>query len=77
MNKLIKYLKYNILILIGIIIGIIGGFIYWKIIGCKSGTCPITSSWFLSSIYGGLMGGLIFSLFKKEKENNNENPIQN
>ncbi len=79
MNKISKYLKSNLLILIGVGFGFIGGLIYWKFVGCASGTCPITSTWFGSAIYGSLMGGLIFSLFvkndkkitKKETDENN------
>ena len=53
-EKIRKYL----VTLSGILLGVIGGFIYWKYAGCTSGTCPITSSWKIMLIYGGLMGGL-------------------
>ena len=53
--------------LIGIFIGSIAGFMYWKLIGCASGTCMITSKPLNSSLYGALMGFLIFGMFKKEK----------
>ena len=51
----------------GIIIGATGGFLYWQQIGCVSGTCRITSKWHNSTAYGALMGGLLFSMFKKGK----------
>ena len=51
----------------GIILGAIGGFLYWQQIGCSTGTCAITSKWHNSTAYGGLMGGLLFSMFKKNK----------
>ncbi|MBM3412242.1 MAG: hypothetical protein FJY19_02550 [Bacteroidetes bacterium] len=60
----------NKLTIIGVVLGAIGGFIYWQQIGCVSGTCPITSSWFNSTAYGALMGGLLFSLFKQQKKEN-------
>lgn len=41
-----------------ILAGIVGGFLYWRIIGCNSGTCPITANWHTSSILGGIMGYL-------------------
>ena len=47
--------KYNIT-LIGTIVGLIGGFLYWNYIGCISGSCPIQSNPIISTLYGGLMG---------------------
>lgn len=58
--------KYG-LVALGMVVGIAGGFFYWQQIGCVSGTCPITSSPVNSSIYGAMMGGLLFSMFKKDK----------
>lgn len=55
------------LAIIGIAIGAIAGYIYWQQVGCSSGTCRITSKWHNSTAYGALMGGLLFSMFKKEK----------
>lgn len=46
---------------IGILIGGVAGFLYWKFIGCTSGTCPITSNKFISVIYGALLGSLLLS----------------
>jgi hypothetical protein len=57
----------NRLAFIGIIIGAIAGYIYWQQIGCESGTCKITSKWHNSTAYGALMGGLLFSMFKRDK----------
>lgn len=57
----------NKLAIIGVAIGAIAGYIYWQQIGCSSGTCRITSKWHNSTAYGALMGGLLFSMFKKEK----------
>ena len=51
------------------IIGGIAGFCYWKMVGCESGTCLITSKPLNSSLYGSLMGALIFGMFKKEARN--------
>jgi uncharacterized membrane protein YeaQ/YmgE (transglycosylase-associated protein family) len=62
-----NYLLRNKLPLAGIILGAIAGFVYWKMIGCESGTCMITSKWHNSTVYGALMGSLLFSIFKKEK----------
>lgn len=61
------FLKNNTLVGLGIILGTIAGFLYWKFIGCNSGTRLITSKPLNSTIYGAVMGGLIFSLAKKSK----------
>lgn len=50
---------------IGIIVGAIAGFLYYYYVGCASGTCAITSKPFNSTLYGALMGGLVFNIFVK------------
>lgn len=65
MKSLIK--KYKIMI-IGVVAGIIGGYLYWYFIGCSSGICPLTSSPIKSSIFGAVMGGLFFSPNKNKKK---------
>ena len=52
--------------LIGIILGAIAGFLYWKFVGCSSGTCMITSKPFNSSLYGAVMGFLVAGIFTKK-----------
>ncbi len=52
-------------IVIGIVIGAVGGFLYYRLVGCSTGTCPITSNPVVSTLYGALMGGLIASGFRK------------
>lgn len=55
------------LLIAGILLGAISGFLYWYFIGCNSGSCAITSNPYNSTIYGSVMGGLILSIFKKDK----------
>lgn len=57
--------KYG-LILLGVIVGAIGGYLYWRYVGCATGTCPITSSPVNSSLWGAVVGGLLFSVFKSD-----------
>ena len=57
--------KYRI-IFIGIIIGAIGGYAYYYFVGCSNGTCAISSKPINSTLYGALMGGLLFSNFQKK-----------
>lgn len=59
-----KYMLY----IIGALVGAAAGFMYWKYVGCVSGTCKITSSPVNSTIYFALMGALFFGIFKKEKK---------
>lgn len=63
MNFIIKY-KLSIA---GLVLGAIGGYLYYHYVGCESGTCAITSKPLNSTLYGALMGGLFLNIFKKEK----------
>lgn len=60
-------LKRNWLYILGALLGAVGGFAYWHFVGCQSGTCPITSSPYISTIYGAVLGALLLSMFKKKK----------
>ena len=60
--------KAILLTSIGVVIGAIAGYAYYYYVGCASGTCAITSKPINSTLYGGLMGGLLFNLFVKEKK---------
>ncbi|MDP2336004.1 MAG: DUF6132 family protein [Bacteroidota bacterium] len=42
--------------------GALGGFLYWKFVGCASGTCPIKSVWYMSTLWGLAMGYLLADL---------------
>lgn len=53
--------------LIGITLGAVAGFLYWKFVGCSSGTCMITSKPINSTLYGAVMGFLVVGIFKKQK----------
>ena len=60
--------KGLIITAIGVIVGAISGYLYYQYVGCVSGTCFITSKPLNSTLYGSLMGGLLFSMFVKEKK---------
>lgn len=51
---------------IGIVIGALAGYTYYFYVGCASGTCAITSKPLNSTLYGALMGGLVFNMFVKD-----------
>lgn len=59
--------------------GAIGGFLYWKFVGCNNGSCAIKSVWYWSTLWGAsvgfLMGDFIYGFIKKKKkeaDNNDE-----
>jgi Family of unknown function (DUF6132) len=61
------FIKKYFLTIIGILIGSLGGYAYYFFVGCASGTCAITSNPLNSTLYGAMMGGLLFSAFKKSQ----------
>jgi hypothetical protein len=67
-----QWIQKNRLYVIGSLLGALAGFLYWKYVGCVSGTCAITSNPFRSTVYFALTGALLFGLFKREKNLNQE-----
>ncbi|MCF7886286.1 MAG: DUF6132 family protein [Candidatus Marinimicrobia bacterium] len=58
MNNIISFITSN-KIIIKILTTAAGaglGYLYYKFIGCRTGTCPITSNPWISMIWGGLIG---------------------
>ena len=62
-----KYLSQYKVLFLGIILGSVAGFAYYYFIGCASGTCLITSRPLNSTLYGGMMGGMLSNIFVKNK----------
>ena len=50
-------------ILIGAIVGAGLGFGWYKLVGCSTGTCPLTSNPYVSTLSGMVVGALIASSF--------------
>jgi hypothetical protein len=71
--KLFSNKKKTLIVLSGIAIGLIAGFAYWKFVGCQSGTCPLTSKWHTSTLFGGILGYLFADSIKIKKEEREEN----
>ena len=63
-----NFIPKHKLTIIGIVAGAVAGYAYYHFVGCASGTCAITSKPLNSTLYGAVMGGLLFSSFKKAKE---------
>jgi hypothetical protein len=49
---------------LGVIIGGLAGFLYYRFVGCKSGSCAITSNPYNSMVAGGIFGFLMVSSSK-------------
>lgn len=62
MNNYIKIIVFSL-------IGALAGYAYYYFVGCNSGSCPITSNWYISTLYGSMMGLVLgFPTNKKPKE---------
>jgi hypothetical protein len=55
-----------------VIVGGIGGYAYYYFIGCRTGSCPIQSNPYISTMYGALIG-LVFAWPGKKREPDTEN----
>jgi hypothetical protein len=53
--------------LIGIVVGAIAGYLYYYYIGCRSGSCPINSNPWVSTLWGALIGYLGGDMFRQKK----------
>ena len=57
-----------------VLAGALLGFAYYYYVGCSSGTCAITSSPYISTAYGAIIGLLLsFPSKKKKTEKVNDN----
>lgn len=71
-----KYIKKNKFALIGAVLGLLVGYLYYHFVGCDSGSCSITSKPINSTMYGGVLGALLLSLvdgyLEKRKKSSDE-----
>ena len=77
-----EILKTKRLALITLVLGAVGGFLYWKFVGCTSGTCPIRSVWYWSTLWGAVVGYLTGDLLndivlkmKKKRERQSDREV--
>jgi len=70
MNK--GFVKKYLPEIAGTVFGAVGGFIYWKYVGCLSGTCAIKSSWYLmipwAAVLGYLAGSVAGDLIRRKRK---------
>lgn len=45
--------------IIFLLIGAVGGFLYWRFVGCTIGTCALKSVWYWTVLWGSAMGYLV------------------
>ena len=67
------FLKKNLLGLIGLAAGAIGGYAYYYFVGCNTGSCPLTSNPYISVIFGAVIGYLLLDMFKKKETSDESN----
>ena len=51
-----------------ILAGALAGLAYYYLVGCATGSCPITANPFTTMLYTGLIGWLLSGIFKKESD---------
>lgn len=60
---------------IGLVLGAIGGYLFYYYIGCASGSCAISSKPVNSTLYGMVLGGLALDMvndWRKKSKNAEE-----
>jgi len=68
----LTYWKYG-----AVPLGAAVGFAYYYFIGCQSGSCPIQSNPYFSTLYGAMLGGIFIFPSKKKKPENDEKINEN
>lgn len=58
MKQVFAFLRQHTLGLTLIALGLLGGYFYYRLTLCQSGTCPLTSTPYYSMAVGGLFGSL-------------------
>ncbi len=45
--------------LVAVGLGAIGGYGYYRVVGCRSGVCPLGSNPYISTLYGAFLGYML------------------
>jgi len=59
-------LKNNLFVVLGMLAGAVGGYLYFHFVGCN-GKCLIASSPYISTMYGSMVGGLFVNMFRQKR----------
>ena len=46
------------------LVGCAGGWLYYRYVGCTTGTCAVTSSLWLSTGFGCVLGSLLYTVLR-------------
>ncbi|MBK7713490.1 MAG: hypothetical protein IPN67_08740 [Bacteroidales bacterium] len=57
-----EFIRKHLISIIFAVAGSVAGFLYWKFVGCVSGTCIIKSVWYFSTLYGLILGWVLGGL---------------
>ncbi len=59
-------LNIAIRIVIGAVVGALVCLAYYKFVGCRTGTCPITSDPYASALFGIVVGGMLAVIIRSD-----------
>lgn len=67
MKDILLFVRHNNRILIGMLAGVILGYLYWYYFACYWGTYPLSAECWVNCAYGGIIGGFVICLIKETK----------
>ncbi len=74
-KRVLPHRQYVMITALFTLVGTLAGYTYFLLVGCRSGTCMITSSPILSAIWGGLLGYLLTGFFfVRDQEEEQQSP---
>lgn len=62
MKQILKFVYNNKAALIGVVVGVIVGYLYWANISCYWGSYPMAAECWVNCSLGGIFGGLLACL---------------
>ena len=51
-------------LLLSVLVGAVFGYGYHRLVGCRTGACPITANPYISTAYGAVLGYLVSGGFR-------------
>lgn len=68
MKQALSFLRSKAIGLALIALGLVGGYLYYRLTLCQTGSCPLTSTPYYTMFLGGLMGALAGDLLSALRE---------